>query len=202
MASISCENINTQIETSILIAYLPGLTPVNCEISTQKCLINVNQIRCTTWSFLSLAKCKVRVKAHTKIKAKVTCRQVGSIIHVRHNDWLLESENWNTQRKTCCSCNLSTTNLSWPSWQVVLGLHGEKVVPNCLINDTALQFTTVHSKYGKIYKLYLLLVNGIRFLLIVECRTEVTHATLCPCYKVETHSHFQRFSTIIANIQC
>lgn len=167
-----------------------------------KCLINVNQIRCITWSFLSLAKCKVRVKAHTKIKAKVTCRLVGSIIHVRHNDKLLESENWSTQRKTCCSCNLSTTNHSWPSWQVVLGLHGEKVVPNCLINDTALQFTTVHSKCGKIYKLYLLLVNGVRFLLIVECRTEVTHATLCPCYKVETHSHFQRFSTIIANIQC
>lgn len=98
MASISSENVNTQIETSILIADLPSLTPTNCEISTQKCqmikcLINVNQIRCITWSFLSLDKCKVRVKAHTKIKAKVTCRLVGSIIHVRHNDILLESEN-------------------------------------------------------------------------------------------------------------
>lgn len=98
MASISSENINTQIETSVLIAYLSSLTPRNCEISTEKCqmikcLINVNQIKCITWSFLSLAKCKVRVKAHTNIKAKVTCRLVGSIIHVRHNDRLLESEN-------------------------------------------------------------------------------------------------------------
>lgn len=98
MASISSENINTQIETSILITYLPSLTPRNCEISTQKCqmikcLINVNQTRCITWSFLSLAKCKFRVKAHTKIEAKVTCGLVGSIIHVRHNDRLLESEN-------------------------------------------------------------------------------------------------------------
>ena len=167
-----------------------------------KCPINVNQIRCITGSCLSLAKCKVRVKAHIKIKAKVTCRLVGSITYVRHNDRSLESENWSTQRKTCCSCNLSATNLSWPSQEVVLGVYSEKVVPNCLINDTAFQFTTVHSKYGKKYMLYLLLVNGVCFLLIVECRTEVAHAALCPCYKVETHSHFQRFSTIIANIQC
>lgn len=43
---------------------------------------------------------------------------------------------------------------------------------------------------------HLLLIDGVRLLLVIECGAEVSHATLSPSDQVVAHSHLQTLGSV------
>lgn len=52
-----------------------------------------------------------------------------------------------------------------------------------------------------VQRTHLLLVDGVRFLLVVQRRPEVAHAALCPRHQVVADGHLQGLFTVVLDVQ-
>ena len=78
--------------------------------------------------------------AHVSWLSNVLMKLVQSTGRMTGND--TDRENCSTCRKTCPSCTLYTTNTTWTDLGRNLGLHGKRLVINCLTNRMAFEAQT------------------------------------------------------------